>query len=215
MFTLDQLRGFVAVAEEMHFGRAAERLNMTQPPLSRQIQKLEKEIGVLLLTRDNRRVALTAAGAAFLTEARRLLTLAESAPELARQISAGSTGILRIGFTAVAALEVLGRVLNVISTHLPGIYVELHEMVTSEQNEALENGEVDLGLVRPPVDEDRFDSITIQQESLLVVVPDEHKLTHLSRPVVPDDLRDEAMVMQSPINARYFYDLVARYAPES
>src|SRR3712207_1070249 len=83
-FTLEQLRGFVAVAEELHFGRAAARLRMTQPPLSRQIQKLERVVGAHLLERDNRRVTLTAAGQVFLVEARRLLGLADSAPELAR-----------------------------------------------------------------------------------------------------------------------------------
>src|SRR3954470_7111959 len=84
-FTLEQLRGFVAVADELHFGRAAERLKMTQPPLSRQIQKLERAVGAQLLERDNRRVVLTAAGQVFLAEARRLLALAEAAPEQARR----------------------------------------------------------------------------------------------------------------------------------
>ena len=79
-FTLEQLRGFVAVAEELHFSRAAARLAMTQPPLSRQIQKLERAVGAQLLIRDNRRVTLTAAGEVFLVEARRLLSLAETAP---------------------------------------------------------------------------------------------------------------------------------------
>ena len=85
MFTFDQLAGFIAVAEELHFGRAAERLNMTQPPLSRQIQKLEKSIGTELLERDNRKVQLTPAGTAFLDEARRLMALANRAPVTARR----------------------------------------------------------------------------------------------------------------------------------
>src|SRR3954449_634721 len=89
-FTLDQVRCFVAVAEELHFGAAATRLRMTQPPLSRQIQRLERHVGVQLLERDSRRVALTAAGAAFLGEARRMLATAESAPALARRVSSGS-----------------------------------------------------------------------------------------------------------------------------
>src|SRR5215210_1965855 len=106
-FTLEQLRGFVAVADELHFGRAAARLRMTQPPLSRQIQKLERNVGAQLLERDNRRVVLTPAGTAFLIEARRLLAMAQAAPTLARRVSSGSAGLVRIGFTAVAAYGAL------------------------------------------------------------------------------------------------------------
>src|ERR671920_3121 len=105
-FTLEQLRGFLAVAEELHFGRAAARLNMTQPPLSRQIQKLEKALGVELMERDNRRVTLTAAGAAFLAEARRLVVAADRAPVTAQRIAAGRAGMVRIGFTAASGFSV-------------------------------------------------------------------------------------------------------------
>src|SRR3954463_13556979 len=110
--TLDQVRSFVAVAEELHFGRAADRLRMTQPPLSRQIQKLERAVGAQLLERDSRRVALTAAGEAVLGEARRMLALADAAPEVARRVSAGSSGLLRLGFTAASTFGVLGDLLN-------------------------------------------------------------------------------------------------------
>src|SRR3954469_19722992 len=128
MYSFDQLRGFVAVAEELHFGHAAERLKMTQPPLSRQIQKLERAIGVRLFERDNRRVELTAAGTAFLSEARRLLALADNAPDLARRISAGSVGTVRIGFTAASTYAVLPAVLRRIDEKLPDIDVDLYEM---------------------------------------------------------------------------------------
>lgn len=213
MYSLDQLRSFVAVAEELSFRRAAERLNMTQPPLSRQIQKLEKDIQVLLLVRDNRSVVLTAAGSAFLEEARRLLAHAESAPEIARRISQGSTGLLRIGFTAGSALQLLGAILNDMSVELPGISVDLREMVTSEQVAAIENGDIDLGLARPPMDYELFDAITIHREALVVAVPVNHALTKLERRIWPDDLKNEPMIMHSPIKARYFYDLVVRSVP--
>src|SRR5688500_14223612 len=100
MFTLDQVRGFVAVAEELHFGRAAERLRMTQPPLSRQIQKLERAVGVRLLDRDQRSVSLTAAGEAFLVDSRRMLATAGSALSRARRVEAGAVGTVRLAFTA-------------------------------------------------------------------------------------------------------------------
>ena len=103
MFDLNQLRCFVTVAEELHFGRAAARLNMTQPPLSRQIQVLEHIIDAPLLERTSRSVRLTPAGRSFLPEARRILKLAESASQVARRIALGKSGSLKIGFTAAAA----------------------------------------------------------------------------------------------------------------
>src|SRR5919109_3995484 len=98
--TLDQVRCFVAVGEELHFGRAAERLAMTQPPLSRQIQKLERVVGVQLLERDNRRVRLTVAGAAFLEDCYRMLNMLDGAVAHARRVEGGSAGTLDLGFTA-------------------------------------------------------------------------------------------------------------------
>ena len=123
MITLDQVRSFVAVAEELHFGRAAERLQMTQPPLSRQIQKLEKSVGARLLERDNRRVELTGAGAAFLDEAYRLLNLVEGAGDLARRVDAGAAGVVRLGFTAVSAISILGPLLRRLTAELPDVEV--------------------------------------------------------------------------------------------
>ena len=213
MFSFDQLRGFVAVAEELHFGRAAERLSMTQPPLSRQIQKLERAVAVQLFERDNRRVTLTPAGAAFLTEARRLLALAESAPDLARRISAGSTGTVRIGFTAASTYGVLGELLNTVGATLPEIDLELHEMVTREQVDALLAGEIDLGLARPPFDPGTFESRVLRREGMRVAVPAGHRLAALGRPVRAADLVQVPLIMHSPTRARYFYDLVVGLVP--
>jgi len=212
-FTLEQLRGFVAVADELHFGRAAERLKMTQPPLSRQIQKLERVVGAQLLERDNRRVALTAAGEVFLAEARRLLSLADTAPELARRVSSGSHGVVRIGFTAASTYGTLGRLLNEVDRALPDIHLDLEEMVTREQVAALLNEEVDLGLARPPFDAQTFGSRLLHKEALLVAVPSGHRLVGLGRDAVAADLATEPVVMHSPTRARYFYDLVVSMVP--
>lgn len=210
MFTLDQARSFVAVAEELHFGRAAERLNMTQPPLSRQIQKLERTVGVELLERDNRRVSLTAAGQAFLQDARRLVVAAERAPDNARRIAAGQLGELRIGFTAASGFSLLGPLLGEISTQMPRVHLDLAEMVTSEQVEALLNGDIDLGLARPPFDENLFESDLLFSEGLYAAVPSEHRLAKEQREISYEDLRHEPLIMHSPTKARYFYDLVVR-----
>ena len=214
MFTFDQLAGFIAVAEELHFGRAAERLNMTQPPLSRQIQKLEKTVGAELLERDNRKVQLTPAGAAFLDEARRLMALAERAPVTARRIASGRSGLLRIGFTAASGFSILGPLLEEISAILPDVDIDLQELVTGEQIQGLLTGELDLGLARPPFDSEVFDSHLLYRE-----------VHGAGRPVRPprwpasagtstnEDLRDEPLIMHSPTQARYFYDLVVRMLP--
>src|ERR671921_116022 len=204
-FTLEQLRGFLAVAEELHFGRAAARLKMTQPPLSRQIQKLERVVGAQLLERDNRRVALTTAGEVFLVEARRLLSLADSAPELARRVSSGSRGVVRIGFTAASTYGILGRLLNDLAAALPDVDVDLAEMVTREQVAALLAEEVDLGLARPPFDEEAFGSRLLQREALLVAAPTGHRLLDLGRDATARDLASQPVVMHSPTRARYFY----------
>jgi DNA-binding transcriptional LysR family regulator len=210
MFTLDQARSFIAVAEELHFGRAAVRLNMTQPPLSRQIQKLEKTVGVELLERDNRRVALTAAGRAFLVEARKLVVAADRAPLLARRIAAGRSGVLRIGFTAASGFSLLGPLLSEIERVLPDVDVDLQELVTGEQLQALENGDLDLGLARPPFDTELFESQLLLAEDLYVAAPADHPLSTLRRPVTSADLKDLPLIMHSPTKARYFYDHVVR-----
>ncbi|PSL51602.1 DNA-binding transcriptional LysR family regulator [Saccharothrix carnea] len=212
-FTLEQLRGFVAVAEELHFSRAAARLAMTQPPLSRQIQKLERVVGARLLIRDNRRVTLTAAGEVFLVEARRLLSLAETAPELARRVSSGSSGVVRVGFTAAATYGVLGRLLDELAGLLPDVDVELAELVTREQVAALVNEEIDLGLGRPPFDDSAFGSRLLHREGLLVAVPAGHHLPTLGRAATAADVVREPVIMHSPTDARYFYDLVVRTVP--
>jgi DNA-binding transcriptional LysR family regulator len=212
-FTLEQLRGFVAVADELHFGRAAARLKMTQPPLSRQIQKLERAVGAQLLERDNRRVTLTAAGEVFLAEARRLLGLADSAPELARRVSSGASGVVRIGFTAASTYGILGGLLNDVARALPDVDVDLAEMVTREQVAGLLDEGIDLGLARPPFDEEAFGSRLLHREALLVAAPAGHRLLGLERPVTAADLTAEPVVMHSPTKARYFYDLVAGVVP--
>lgn len=209
MYSLDQIRCFVAVAEDLHFGRAAEKLRMTQPPLSRQIQKLEHAIGVTLLDRNNRSVALTAAGRAFLTEARRLLVTADNAPDLARRIARGASGTVRIGFTAVSAFGVLGPLLDTIDTNLPDVDIVLRELVTSEQIGALSRAEIDLGLARPPLDHDEFEATLLYREPLVLAAAEGHPLAQAGEPIDIGALQGVDLVMYSPVQARYFYDLTA------
>ncbi|MEU3846885.1 LysR family transcriptional regulator [Micrococcus terreus] len=208
MFTLDQIRCFVAVAEELHFGRAAERLRMTQPPLSRQIQKLERSLDVVLLHRDPRGVQLTAAGQAFLGEARSLMASTQRAPAIAKAIAAGQAGVVRIGFTAAAGFGLLGELLTTIEHHLPKVTLELSEMVTREQTHALDEGSLDLGLARLPFASDAYDSRLLLAEDLVLAVPAGHRLASTVRPVDVRSLSGVPLVMHSPLTARYFYDLI-------
>lgn len=215
MFSLDQLSAFVAVAEELHFGRAAERLNMTQPPLSRQVQKLERAVGVQLLERDNRRVVLTEAGRAFLTEARRVLALVETAGDLARRVDQGAAGTLRLGFTATSAIRTLGPFLRRMSEELPDVDVILHERVTPAQIDGLLRGELDLGLGRPPFDAQVLDSRVVFREPLCAVVPGNHRLALLGRPLTPADFAGEHVISYSPTQARYFHELTVRFLADA
>ncbi|KRF35438.1 LysR family transcriptional regulator [Nocardioides sp. Soil805] len=211
MITLDQVRSFVAVAEELHFGRAAERLQMTQPPLSRQIQKLEKAVGVQLLERDNRRVELTGAGAAFLDEAYRLLNLVEGAGDLARRVDAGVAGVVRLGFTAVSAISILGPLLRRLTVALPDVEVLLSERVTLAQVDGIRRGELDIGLARPPFDTSLLSSKVVLREPLMAVVPADHPLAALDRPLTPHDFEGQAVIGYHPQQSRYFHELSVRF----
>lgn len=211
VITLDQVRSFIAVAEELHFGRAAERLRMTQPPLSRQIQKLERSVGAQLLERDNRRVVLTGAGAAFLDEAYRLLNLVESAGDLARRVDAGAAGVVRLGFTAVSAISILGPLLRRLTAELPDVEVRLSERVTNAQVDGIRRGELDIGLARPPFDTAFLSSRVVLREPLMAVVPEAHPLASVDRPLTPHDFEGEAVIGYHPQQSRYFHELAVRF----
>jgi len=212
MFDLSQLRCFVAVAEELHFGRAAARLNMTQPPLSRQIQVLEHIIDAPLLERTSRSVRLTPAGRSFLPEARRILKLAESASQVARRIALGKTGSLKIGFTAAAAYGFLPELIAACRARLPEVDFSLKEMVTGDQLEALASGQIDAGLLRPPIARPEFSTRRVVAEPLLAAIPEHHRLASADL-VSIEDFDDQPFVMYSPYESRYFHDLlVAQFA---
>ena len=207
MFDLNQLRCFVAVAEELHFGRAATRLNMTQPPLSRQIQVLEHIIDAHLLERSSRTVRLTPAGRSFLPEAKRILKLADGAAQVARRIALGKTGSLKMGFTAAAAYGFLPDLIAVCRARLPDVDLSLKEMVSADQLEALSTGQLDVGLLRPPVARSEFATRRVVAEALLVAIPEMHILA-AAETVSLKDLDGEDFVMYSPYESRYFHDLL-------
>ena len=149
---LRQLRYFVAVAEERHFGRAAERLHMAQPPLSQAIRQLETDLGVLLLHRTTRRVDLTDAGTAYLARARSILADVEQASQEARRVAAGAVGHLAIGCVGSATYSLLPSLSRHLAAELPGVDFSFRgEMLAPDQVEALRAGEIDVALLRSPV----------------------------------------------------------------
>jgi DNA-binding transcriptional LysR family regulator len=207
MFDLSQVRCFVAVAEELHFGRAAVRLNMTQPPLSRQIQGLEQRIGAQLLERTSRSVRLTPAGRSFLPEARGLLKMADRAALVARRIAIGKTGSLKIGFTAASAYGFLPDLISACRRQMVEVDLSLSELVTGAQIDALTAGQLDVGFMRPPIQRPELQSKRVASEGLLAALPARHPLTRKSSLDIAD-LHDQPFVMYAPYESRYFFDLV-------
>ncbi|MEU8487512.1 LysR substrate-binding domain-containing protein [Streptomyces sp. NPDC048641] len=208
MFTLAQLVSFVAVAEELHFTRAAERLRMTQPPLSRQIQLLEHDLGVQLLDRTNRSVRLTPAGRTFLNEARHILRQSEHAALAVRQVSVGEAGAIAIGFTAASANSALGTLLEVARSAMPRVEVVLREMVTRDQLEAITEGSLDLGMIRPANTGPDLETRPADREGLLAALPTGHPLAAREGDLRVEDFDGEQLLMYSPVEARYFHELL-------
>lgn len=208
MFELMHLRCFVAVAEELHFGRAAARLNMTQPPLSRQIQILERVLGVELLKRSSRSVELTPAGRAFLVEARRIVRLAENAAVMTRRAASGALGSLTLGFTAASGYSYVPELIRQLRATLADVDLNLKEMVTVDQSEALLNRRIDLGLLRPPVRHAELESLLVLKERLFIAAPS-GGIEGRAAPTALAGFDDLPMIMFSPDGARYFFDLIA------
>src|SRR5216110_3248915 len=170
-----QLRYFVAVAERLHFGRAAEALHISQPPLSRAIRALEEELGVALFTRTRRRVELTPQGARLLEEARRVTGQLERTVHELRAMAAGGHARLRIGFVSLADYGVLPGLLKAYKSAQPGVRLALREMLSPDQAAALAAGELDFGLLLPPVTGE-FEHIVVQRERFVVALPARHRL---------------------------------------
>lgn len=171
---LRQLRYFVAVAEEGGFSRAAERLHVSQPPLSTQIRQLEEELGATLLERSNRGVVLTEAGRVFLDDARDVLARLENARERIERVVAGEVGQLSIGFVSIADYGVLPPALHDFRGRCPQVDVQLHELTTDAQIRELRAGRLDLGIGLAPVDEPDLQFLPIHDEALVLAGPAEH-----------------------------------------
>ena len=206
---LRHLKAFVAVAEELHFGRAAARLQISQSPLSQSIRALESELGVPLLERTTRRVTLLAAGEAFLPRAREAVSAATSAIDDARAAAAGELGRLAVSFTGSMTYALLPLLAKALRTRLPRLQLELHgEMLTPDQVDGLVDGRLDLGLLRPPIGHPGLRIEPIGSEPLIAVLPETHPLARLNA-VPVGRLEDEAFITYPSHFRSIVHDAVA------
>lgn len=210
MDLLRHLRYFVTVAEERHFGRAAERLHMAQPPLSQQIRRLEAELGVELFVRTTRRVDLTPAGAAYLEKARSILASVEEAAHETRRVAAGVVGHLTIGCVGSVTYSLLPALSRRLAEELPGVDFSFRgEMLASEQVEALRDGTIDLALLRPPVADGSITVTRLRRDRLVAAIPADHPLA-LKRQVRVADLDGTPLIVHSADRRSTMYDVVQR-----
>jgi DNA-binding transcriptional LysR family regulator len=190
---LRQLRSFIAVAEELHFRRAADRLHLAQPSVSQQIRTLEAELGVALFDRNRRGATLTAAGEALLPEARDLLARADRAASKTRATGIGQRGRLRLSLTRSLTGGLAGAIVDEYRARYPEVEVELSVGNTMLHVEQLHGGDIDVGFVRPPLEDPALEELSLGREPMVCVLPKGHSLTK-RKMVRREDLRDEPLV---------------------
>lgn len=208
------LECFVALAEELHFGRAAERCHISQPAMSQQIRRLEHTIGVRLAHRNKRIVSLTPAGVAFLAEARKMLQHMDIAADIALQVDRGQIGQLRLGVTAPALYVVYPEIAAHFRKAHPDIGIRVREMTTAEQERALRHGDLDVGLVHPPLDGTDLAVREIGSAPFHVALPTHHRLTERSSLWLSDLAGEPAVIFPRQI-APQLYDTVLSQCREA
>lgn len=191
---LKRLRYFVAVAEDLHFGRAAERLNMAQPPLSRQIAQLERDLDVQLFDRSRAQVRLTPAGEVLLERARAILDQLDSAFQEVTRIGKGSAGRLRIAFVGSASHGVLPNLIKSYRSHYPDVDLALSAMNNADLERALVQREIDIAVARPLLESDEFRGMELHREPLVLAVPDNSKLNAATN-IALKDLASETFIL--------------------
>lgn len=217
---LRQLRYFVTLAEELHFSRAAERMNMTQPPFSQAIIALEQELGVTLFNRTKRHVELTPVGEHWLACVRKVLDNAEQLPLLARQIADGEIGVLKFGFVSTAAYSLLPSLVADFRLNFPDVKLELAEMTSDVQAEALLQGEIDAGLIIP---HGTFDCslgyLPMLREQLVATVPktwlENGNITCVNGKLLLAEIAKHPLIIFPRRIAPAFYDTITQYFAQS
>jgi DNA-binding transcriptional LysR family regulator len=203
---LRHVRYFLAVAEHLNFSKAAQQLHIAQPPLSRQIQQLEADLGVLLFLRNKRHVELTRAGHVFLDEARKLVVQAGHAAEAARHAQKGESGGVRIGIASGLG-GVAGRAVAEYCKRFPAINIECKDVFSTVQNEVLYKREIDVGFLRPPIDHVNLACELLFEEEFVVVLPKTHRLAK-RKSLRLKDVADEPLIIFDRTFSSGLYDKI-------
>lgn len=213
-FGIRHIRHFVAVAEELHFRRAAERLNIAQPALSRSIKHLERQTDLQLLERNNRNVRLTNAGHVFLSGCHTMLDVMEGTVQQARKASLGEVGHLVIGYTDFAISGCLPRILQEFHQLQPDITIEPIHGVTSTQLEDLNSQKLDFGFIVGPIDRVGYNTTVVQDERYVAVLYENHPLAK-KHELSLSELADEPFILGSPNSWQHFHDHLFRICREA
>ena len=207
LIDLRHLRYFIAVAEELHFGKAASRLRIAQPPLSQQIRALERRLGLMLFARTSRKVALTEPGRLFLEQAYLVVGQAEKASATMEAVKRGDAGRLSVGVIPSAIYYLMPAILREFRAQRPGVEVRCFEMNTSEQTQALIDGRIQVGFGRQPVHAKELASEVLYRERFVAVLPAEDPRAH--RPVIKlAELRADGFILIARETAPMIYDAV-------
>jgi DNA-binding transcriptional LysR family regulator len=205
---LRHLRYFVAVAEELHFSRAADRLNIAQPPLSQQIHQLEKELGVQLFFRTKRKVELTAAGKVFLENAYKILTSIEKACKTAQQAYKGEIGKIAVGFTGTAIFDILPKLMQYYRMRCPFVDLTVHQLNTENQIQSLLKKEINIGILCAPVINTDLEFEVIHQDPFIVALPENHPLALETNSIEVQKLSSELFIMTPRKAGQIYYDII-------
>jgi DNA-binding transcriptional LysR family regulator len=208
-----RLRAFIALAEDLHFGRAAVRCNITQSALSQQIRQLEEELNVDLALRTKRSVSLTQAGQAFLIEARKILRNMDDAVNLVREVGSGRSGQLIVAATAPALFISLPEIIYQYKKVMPGIQVMVRELTTTDQESALRSGDIDVGICHPPLEDSSLQCSKVAEIFFDIVMNKDNVLAK-KRSLCLKDLINERFIVFSRVIAPNMYDHVIALCQE-
>lgn len=211
---LRHLRYYIVVAEQLHFGRAAKLLNISQPPLSHQIKNLEEELGVQLLIRNNKEVRITPAGQHFLDAARQCIATLDKEIAFTQRIAQGKEGSVSIGFSGTMSFHLIPSIVKDFKRSHPGIDIRLQQLTTYNQIVGLIHGTIDVGFLVSPVLDKRIDSITILEERFVACLPKSHPLAATSHVIDVGMLRNESWVMTPREAGHGYFDAITSLCKE-